>query len=334
MDETEVEKEERLKELVKERSTETKLDLSNCNLNIFPKAYPLTIRQLHLKNNQLRELPGSIFGDLVNLVWLDVRNNKLERLPSQIGESNSLRDILLGGNELRELPQQLVNIPTLTGLQIHPNEKLVSPPSDIIKLGFKEIIGYLSQLDAVADEDTISELSQSVQNVDLIPSKEYKRSFQNKILPISLKNPMSLDEYEKAMDKHLKAEEKPLRLKQWDEMTDEDKLDRSIEQSMINKELQKRQDQEKLKDFRKDYKKPLNRPKSGRVLESERSDIKLVMDHDANRSEMDKKNAKNLEKFHNRGEIGILPSTGGNPTAKESILDNILKTQKSVFQNN
>ena len=90
---------------------------------------------------------------------------------------------------------------------------------------------------------------------------------------------MSLDEYEKAMDKvcfqtdarfwlaqsiellrtppslyrfenrakHLKAEEKPLRLKQWDEMTDEDKLDRSIEQSMINKELQKRQDQEKLK---------------------------------------------------------------------------------------
>ena len=46
--------------------------------------------------------------------------------------------------------------------------------------------------------------------------------------------------------KHLKAEEKPLRLKQWDEMTDEDKLDRSIEQSMINKELQKWQDQEKL----------------------------------------------------------------------------------------
>ena len=46
----------------------------------------------------------------------------------------------------------------ILGLQIHPNEKLVSPPSDIIKLGFKEIIGYLSQLDAVADEDTISEL--------------------------------------------------------------------------------------------------------------------------------------------------------------------------------
>ena len=49
--------------------------------------------------NFKRELPGSIFGDLVNLVWLDVRNNKLERLPSQIGESNSLRDILLGKNK-------------------------------------------------------------------------------------------------------------------------------------------------------------------------------------------------------------------------------------------
>ena len=73
----------------------------------------------------------------------------------------------------------------------------------------------------------------------------------------------------------------------------------------------------------------MNRPKSGRVLESERSDIKLVMDHDANRSEMDKKNAKNLEKFHNRGEIGILPSTGGNPTAKESILDKYLHLESS-----
>merc|ERR1712147_546693 len=123
---------------------------------------------------------------------------------------------------------------------------------------------------------------------------------------------------------------KPLRLKQWDDMTDEDKLDRSIEQSMINKKLQQRQDQEKLKDFRKDYKKSLNRPKSGRVLESEKSDIKLIMNHDSNRSEMEKKNAKALEKFHNRGEIGILPSNGGDSTAKESILDNILKTQKSV----
>jgi len=115
---------------------------------------------------------------LVNLVWLDVRNNKLEKLPSQIGESNSLRDILLGGNELRELPQQLVNIPTLTGLQIHPNEKLVSPPSDIIKLGFKEIIGYLSQLDAVADEDAISEL-RTLSNF---------RYFQNFFQPISSDN--------------------------------------------------------------------------------------------------------------------------------------------------
>ena len=54
----------------------------------------------------LRELPGSIFSDLVNLVWLDVRNNQLERLPSQIGESNSLRDILLGKN--KNLPKIII----------------------------------------------------------------------------------------------------------------------------------------------------------------------------------------------------------------------------------
>ena len=73
---------------------------------------------------------------------------------------------------------------------------------------------------------------------------------------------------------------------------------------------------------------PVTGPSSGRLYEKEKSDIKLVMDHDANRSEMEAKNLKNLEKFHNRGEIGILPSTG-NPTAKESILDKYLHLESS-----
>ena len=71
---------EEMKVIVKQRSTPAKLDLANLELDRFPKVYPLTIKQLHLKNNNLTELPGEIFSDLVNLVWLDVRNNKLTTL--------------------------------------------------------------------------------------------------------------------------------------------------------------------------------------------------------------------------------------------------------------
>ena len=53
---------------------------------------------------------------------------------------------------------------------------------------------------------------------------------------------MSLTQYQEAMDKHLKAEEKPIRDKDWHELTEEDKLDLEVEKTVIDKELQRRHD--------------------------------------------------------------------------------------------
>ena len=83
---------------------------------------------------------------------------------------------------------------------------------------------------------------------------EYLQSFQNKALPVSLKNPLSLNQYQEAMDKHLKAEQKSsqVHLKKWDELTEEDKLDRTVEQTIIDREIQKENDKAMLSKFRQE----------------------------------------------------------------------------------
>ena len=57
---------------------------------------------------------------------------------------------------------------------------------------------------------------------------------------------MSLTQYQDAMDKHLKAEEKPIKEKQWSDLTEEEKLDLEVEKTIIDKELQRRYDQAEL----------------------------------------------------------------------------------------
>jgi len=83
-------------------------------------------------------------------------------------------------------------------------------------------------------------------------SSEYLQSFQNKILPVSLKNPLSLNQYQEMIDKHLKADQKAVHLKEWSELTEEDKLDRSIEKTIIDREIQKEHDKQILSKFRQE----------------------------------------------------------------------------------
>lgn len=132
-----LQEDEDLCKLVKSRSTESKLNLSKCNLRYFPQVYPLTLKQVHLKDNKLTQLPGSIFTDLPNLVWLDVRNNELRELPPQIQCADNLKDLLLGGNLFQQLPACLANLKRLSGLQLQPNPYLQSPPKDVVEKGIK-----------------------------------------------------------------------------------------------------------------------------------------------------------------------------------------------------
>jgi len=314
-----------LVEVVRQRTNGDKLDLAGLNLNRFPSAYPLTIHQLHLKNNDLVTLPGSMFADLVNLVWLDLRNNKLTTLPSEIGMAPSLKELLLAGNVLRELPVELSRVKTLRGMQLQPNPLLISPPVEIVQQGFKTIMKFLGELDvdqAAEEIDIETDIGTKLDTMSLgrssINTAEYTQSYQNKILPISLRNPMSLSQYQDAMDKHLKAEEKTIRDKEWSALTEEDKLDLEVEKTIIDKELQRRHDQMELEKFRR---KPVERRNPAETTTA----MERIMDHETNQKEQAKADAVKGANYE-CGEVSILPHKSTN---KESILDKYLHLEKN-----
>lgn len=63
---------------------------------------------MYLEGNELTSLPDDFFDCLPRLTWLDLRRNKLLRLPSvYTGRHNHLRTLLLEGNKLRSLPLEL-----------------------------------------------------------------------------------------------------------------------------------------------------------------------------------------------------------------------------------
>lgn len=70
----------------------------------------LNFQYLYLEGNELTSLPDDFFDCLPRLTWLDLRRNKLLRLPSvYTGRHNHLRTLLLEGNKLRSLPLELGN---------------------------------------------------------------------------------------------------------------------------------------------------------------------------------------------------------------------------------
>ncbi|CAG5082447.1 Oidioi.mRNA.OKI2018_I69.PAR.g10128.t1.cds [Oikopleura dioica] len=252
---------EELRELVRSKTTETKLNLANCHLTKCPIWFPLTLRQVHLKNNCLTSLPGCIFTDLPNLVWLDVRNNELTELPPDIQQADKLEDLLLGGNFLKRLPACLAKLKKLNGLQLQPNKHLTSPPIEIVQQGFEVIIEYLRQqvdpiIEPEKDEEKESEKAASSSS-----SKTSLSSFQmpklnmgtsqTKVMKLSLRNPMTEKELAAAMEKHLLEDKLPLRDRKFESLSDKEKFDRQAEQEMIQRDVQKHNDQIELENFRK-----------------------------------------------------------------------------------
>nr|XP_019920749.2 leucine-rich repeat-containing protein 27 isoform X2 [Crassostrea gigas] len=104
------------------------------------------LEYLYLEGNELTSLPDDFFDCLPRLTWLDLRRNKLLRLPSvYTGRHNHLRTLLLEGNKLRSLPLELGLIKSLNGLNIS-NNPIEFPPKDIMEKGTAEILKFLREM--------------------------------------------------------------------------------------------------------------------------------------------------------------------------------------------
>uniref|UniRef100_A0A8C5QVZ1 Leucine rich repeat containing 27 n=1 Tax=Leptobrachium leishanense TaxID=445787 RepID=A0A8C5QVZ1_9ANUR len=121
------------------------LDLSKRNLHcITEDLFHSTpnLQNLHLESNFLCSIPENLFLQLQNLVWLDLRYNKIICLPPTIGNLRNLKYLLLEGNPIKALPVELGNLSTLKALNLR-HCPLDFPPEDVVHQGLDSILSFL-----------------------------------------------------------------------------------------------------------------------------------------------------------------------------------------------
>ena len=110
------------------------------------------LKYLYLEGNTISSLPEDFFTCLVSLEWLDLRNNKLCEIPTNVGEHKNLRTLLLGRNQLTFLPAEIGFLKTLTGLNLSDNP-LEDPPQSVIAKGVCAVKKYLLEKLGINTED-------------------------------------------------------------------------------------------------------------------------------------------------------------------------------------
>eukprot|EP00117_Sycon_ciliatum_P035464 scpid72954/ scgid26876/ Leucine-rich repeat-containing protein 27 len=183
------------REAAETRHVALPLDLKRCALGGVP-ALLLDLDHvtcLYLEGNQLTALPEDFFVRLPALSWLDVRNNYLETLPCLLQgyQRSSLRHLLLEGNQLSHLPNELGEASRLQGLSLSRNP-LEYPPSTVISRGTAFIIRFLyNALHNISDELPSSEdlSSQRTRGKDNGAAGKHSRNTRPSMLPVMPRNP-------------------------------------------------------------------------------------------------------------------------------------------------
>ncbi|KAJ8014459.1 hypothetical protein DPEC_G00040450 [Dallia pectoralis] len=101
-----------------------------------------SLKNLYLEGNEISILPATLFTNLSNLVWLDLRNNKITSLPADIGVHRCLKTLLLEGNPIIELPLELGNVISLKALSLR-HCPIKFPPQEIVQQDLQSVLQYL-----------------------------------------------------------------------------------------------------------------------------------------------------------------------------------------------
>ncbi|XP_069755718.1 leucine-rich repeat-containing protein 27-like [Narcine bancroftii] len=112
------------------------------------------LENLYLEGNAISELSNDFFHRLPNLIWLDLRNNKLTSLPLSIGDHRCLKTLLLEGNPIQKLPVQLGNVTSLKALNLRKCP-IAFPPNEVLHQGLATILSFLRKSMAIEDEHIV-----------------------------------------------------------------------------------------------------------------------------------------------------------------------------------
>ena len=85
------------------------------------------VKELYLDHNLLISIPLSFCSGLKCLTHLTLHNNKLECLPSNIGELDNLKQLRIDHNEIKELPDSICDLKQLQVLHIDGNHITALP---------------------------------------------------------------------------------------------------------------------------------------------------------------------------------------------------------------
>jgi hypothetical protein len=107
--------------------------LSNNNFEEVPEvlANCPNLSMVGFKSNKIRVLGENILP--LNVRWLILTDNQLERLPNSIGRLEKLQKLMLAGNQLRSLPDQMAACQNLELIRLAAN-RLESLPSWLFSL--------------------------------------------------------------------------------------------------------------------------------------------------------------------------------------------------------
>ncbi|XP_044755833.1 leucine-rich repeat-containing protein 40-like [Coccinella septempunctata] len=130
------------------------------------------VQEIYLGNNYIKTVPPAFCESLHHLKILDLRDNKIEELPSNAGSLQSLIRLDLTNNDLDSLPSSLCLLAHLQNLQLEGN-KLKKIRNDVIKAGTLRIMKHLRE-NMLAEE--IKDLNLSEDSI-FIPQAQFPDKF-------------------------------------------------------------------------------------------------------------------------------------------------------------
>jgi Leucine-rich repeat (LRR) protein len=100
------------------------------------------LQELHISNNFITEIPERFCEKLPSLKVLDLRDNKIEKLPDEISMMQSLMRLDLSNNSIYSLPTSLCTLAHLVSLHVEGNP-IRSIRRDVIACGTQRILKTL-----------------------------------------------------------------------------------------------------------------------------------------------------------------------------------------------
>lgn len=104
------------------------------------------LQELHISNNFIKEIPERFCEKLPSLKVLDLRDNKIEKLPDEIAMLQNLMRLDLSNNSIYSLPTSLCTLAHLVSLQVDGNP-IRSIRRDVIACGTQRILKTLRDRD-------------------------------------------------------------------------------------------------------------------------------------------------------------------------------------------